>query len=641
MRSLLRSTALAAALLIAPAVLAQSLAPQVFPNPVSSDQDVTVRVTDAHSATVEVIDVLGRRMSTDAEFAAGTYLVRVVYDDGRALEPVPVTVATRGRIGFRLEEASRVATWGDVPLSTGATTERAGPQCDPNLVFGGFNFEAMVGSLMLRPDLTPQSLRVRPDGPENIADFMTCFGQVQGAAFRYVAGEDPGNRPLRILSPRVVGNTSVTYNAEGRIDGAPFTAAYGWNEVFVGSTPAIQFDLDSPFFPGLGLFELIVMDDEVPVHRMIYDGDEGLFVTSNGSEGRINLLRSILLSSIVDGFDVAGGTKPGDVSFVFEFESGDARTINVHAGAGQPIVGVGDAIHITPKFAFDNPYIAYINKVGTRTEGMNRYGLRSTRAAAGGRPNDPQTDAQFFAAGDGFITNQLNKPTSALKPRLTVDGSPFGMPDAYTLQIGREISSLEEAPSDGLAVRHTTDPGGVVLTDEGDYYQIEALIRDQTTATGETVVVRFDKVADGSSPINVTVTSVNGTFSSFEWVVDVGNDGSVEIRQTFPVGTFQIGPDTAFDILGAGATDLDNLLGDRGSTQDFFIGVEANGALLGIYPDFSTPNADINIRSLEIDANQPWDVFAFQEVDEGGTVSPLALTLFGQIDLTRQAASRP
>ena len=105
----LRASALAVLLALAPSALAQDLAPRVFPNPVSTERSVTVEVADAASATLEVVDVLGRRLAVEGELAAGTYLVRAVYADGRVSEPTSLTIATPGRVEFRLADAASAA----------------------------------------------------------------------------------------------------------------------------------------------------------------------------------------------------------------------------------------------------------------------------------------------------------------------------------------------------------------------------------------------------------------------------------------------------------------------------------------------------------------------------------------------------
>ena len=96
-----------------------------------------------------------------------------------------------------------------------------------------------------------------------------------------------------------------------------------------------------------GGYELIVLDDEEVVFRGIVNG--GTYLTPSGPDGRINMLRSILTSRGADGYEVEGGFdntksgigKPGDLSAVMGFESGDGSDVNVYIMDGTPNAGGG------------------------------------------------------------------------------------------------------------------------------------------------------------------------------------------------------------------------------------------------------------------------------------------------------------
>ncbi|MEM1055934.1 MAG: T9SS type A sorting domain-containing protein [Bacteroidota bacterium] len=632
---MLRFTALALILAFAPSALAQDLAPRVFPNPVSTDRVVTVEITDAEVATVEVVDVLGRIVSLDAPLAAGTYLVRARYADGRTTEPAPITIATPGTIELRLVDDAPAA-WADAPQSAPLPTEaNQSLACSQDQIFGGFYLQSNVGSLNPRPELSPAVTIVKPLS-SNDADFTTCFGEVQGSAFRYASGEDFGDFPMRILSPSIEGNTNVTYEVLGNDGNAAFSAQYGWQETDLGGLLVSEFELDTPFFPGLGLFELIVLNDGVVVDRNVYDGAEGLFLSSKGPQGRINLLRSILMTSIVDGFDVAGGGKPGDISFVFELESGDGIDVNVHAGAGAPIVGVGDVIHITPKFAIPNPFEWVINEIRTVTAGMNRYGLRALRFAVGGS-NDPffGSEAQFARVSGDFVDNpQYNPVFDAELPFMNVQGSVFGTPDVYGVQYGRLPGALEEVGSDEMGVVHTPiafarGASGVILDDVGEYYRTVSLVRNETDVEGETVRVQIENTGTGTS---IQVWNDEGTFGTYQFVYDANSDGTNNIVRTFNVGDIEEFSPNSTTILASGASDFDDSYNDAGSTQDFFVAFlvdigGGNGGIVYVFPDFTSVDADVDVRAHTIEANQPWEVFGVRERDE--TDPPAPLTIFG------------
>ncbi|MEL6617176.1 MAG: T9SS type A sorting domain-containing protein, partial [Bacteroidota bacterium] len=210
MRLFTPAAALAALLFLAAGAQAQNLrAPALYPNPITANGVLTVEVADAESARAEVLDVLGRRVSLDGPLAAGTYLVRAVYADGRATAPSRFTTVTTTRVEVRLAEAGAPLAPEAETVATPVAEASLGGGCAPgNVTFGGFQHTVLTdGSLRVRADLQPKSLRAQPSKDFATVDFSTCFGAAKGYAFRYVDQASQGNRSLRVL-PTVAGEST-------------------------------------------------------------------------------------------------------------------------------------------------------------------------------------------------------------------------------------------------------------------------------------------------------------------------------------------------------------------------------------------------------------------------------------------------
>ena len=637
----LRFSLAALLLVLAPDAMAQDLAPRVYPNPVSGVRAVTVELGDAEDATVEVIDVLGRIVAEDVPLAAGTYLVRARYADGRVTRTTPITVATDGPVEFRLDRAVGAQAEAG-PL---VSADKRGPgmsACDEDEIFGGFYFQENRGTLTRRPADTPENLRVDPDRT-NTSDFTTCFGEVQGAAFRYLNQRNDPTRLLRILSPRVVGNTAINYRMTGVANMTPYTTDFGFSERFIDNgtnpnRPAIEFLLDSPFFAGgLGLYQLIVKDaNENVVYRMNEDGADGLFFTSTGRSGRINLLQSIVLGEAVDGFRVTGGRKPGDLTFAFEFASDGGGPVNVHVGEGAPIA-TGTVVEITPKFDFDDIFEPYINTIQTQVRGARGFGLRALRFAAGGsRDAFFGSEAQFTRVTNPYTSNQLTMVTDAQLPMAMVGASSFGSEPVYGLQFGFEPGPLEETGSQEIGAGH--DPG-VTLADVGDLYRGTAVVRNISETQPEIITAEIVK----QDPQNVTVevNAANSSFATYSLILDYDGDGTPEeVNSGLPVDVPVVFC-TQATFFSSGASDRDDQYADISPSQDFFLGAQMDigfgpNSVAYIFPDFATPNADVNVRAYSIEANQPWKLNGVRERD---TMDPPgSLTIFGQ--KIRETSSR-
>ena len=627
--------ALSVALTFASGAVAQDAlrAPALYPNPLAADHPLTVEVADADGAEAEVLDVLGRRV--DGVLAAGSYLVRVAYADGRATAPARFTLLAPSRVQIQLVDGGQ-ASGAAVTAPAPAPSQLGGLCPSGDVVFGGFPFSVVEGIVRARTDVTPEALRIRPvaaNGFDNYAEYSTCLGDVQGVAFRYVDSNAQAGRQLRILSPSIVGNTSVTYTASGTDGTGPFMASYGFAETSINDgtmagVPAAAFQLDSPFFPGgLGVYELIVLNGDDVVYRAVQDGANGLYVTSKSSGGRVNLLRSVVLSSIVDGFDVEGGEKPGDVSFVFEMESGDGQDVGIHAGEGAA-VAFGTAVHITPKFIFPDPYALTLSDVRTVVTGASAFGLRALRFAAGGSEDDfLASEAQFIRKTGSYLDPQLNTVSDAQLPLAFVGPSAFGTQDVYGLQVGREPTSLEETNSNELGLLHGVfvPPAaarggfnGLALDDAGEYYLLTARVRNVTDGANETITARVENV--GGTGLVLTVDGANGTFSDYEFVFDRDVDGTAEVRNTYAAGTpVTFSPD-AVAITASGASDRDDEYSDLGSSQDFLVGFivdfgNGQGGVAYIFPGFASSDAEVSVRTVQVEANQPFPVQGLRERD--------------------------
>ena len=646
----LRASALAVLLALAPSALSQDLAPRVFPNPISAERAVTVEVADASAATLEVVDVLGRRLAPEAGLAAGTYLVRAVYADGRASEPTPVTVATPGPVEFRL--ASPAAQEAAAPLSAPApeAVQAQGEGCSTgDVVFGGFNHVAYTGSLRLRSDLVPKSLRAQPAAGTNVVDFVTCFGDVQGVSYRYIAGGAAGNRPFRVLSPSIVGNTEANFTASYFADGTDRVALYGTFEVALdddgdvstAEVPAIQIGFDPAFsaprsreaqVKGIGGgYQLLIFNDEELVYEGFPADGTPLYATPSGEATRINLLRSILVSSVADGFEVeAASSAPGDLKAAFTFESGDGSPVRFHVGAGAP-VATGTTVHIVPSVPLTDPASVAIREVRTYAPGVNRFGIRALQFAAGGKdmhsgkgPGVPVSDAQWGRPQGDDLEPHVFDVFDGSFPLVFVGSA--GEVEDYGIQWGREPQGLVETPSDGLGLYHGGGlivkqgaPTGVNLDEDGDFYRSTALVRNFTDVQGERIIATLTNV--GGRQTAVTVESANGAFSTYEFFFDRDLDGRPEVRQTGVVGEEQVfgrGNVTVLSSAAFGGSEV-----DFGTNQTFSVGflVELGNGEVGaayVYPNWTSENAEVNVRSYATEAHEPHINSDLFEMNEGG-----------------------
>ena len=651
----LRASALAVLLALAPSALSQDLAPRVFPNPISAERAVTVEVADASAATLEVVDVLGRRLAPEAGLAAGTYLVRAVYADGRASEPTPVTVATPGPVEFRLVSPATAAAESAAPMESAPVTEsaNAGIGCaDGDVTFGGFQHTANLGGVRLRPELVPPSMRVNPPSGSSNSSFTTCLGEVLGWSFRYIAGGDAGNRPLRVLSPAIVGNTQAQFTTN-YMDFGPAKGGlqfvHGTAETFLdhdndpgtASIPSVEaFAFDGFTRGGPGGYELIVLDGEEVVFRGIVNG--GTYLTPSGPDGRINMLRSILTSRGADGYEVEGGFddtkggigKPGDLSAVMGFESGDGSDVNVYimdstpgvGGGGTIFVGSGDAVHLTPYVYLSGEDFA-MTSVTTDVFGANRFGVRAFQFAAGGqfgavrRGGGPSGQGQWARTTDAeYLRQQRTDVVDASNPLVFVGGDV----ERFGLQWGREPKPLQETGSAGIEVYHdglmVTKGGsaGVRLAEDGQYYRATARVRNLTDVQDETVNVELANV--GGTGTSLTVTNENASFSTYTFMFEGANGNT--IVDTYNVGdTIVFGPNVVI-------VDASRSYGQvavppkRGIGQAYSVGflLSNDSGEFGevtILPDWTSVPADVNTRDFATDANQPFMIGSVQEYDEG------------------------
>ncbi|MEM1055935.1 MAG: T9SS type A sorting domain-containing protein [Bacteroidota bacterium] len=662
MHSLLRFTAFALVLALAPSAFAQDLAPRVYPNPVDDERAVTVEVSDAEAATLEIIDILGRRVSVDAPLATGTYFVRVRYADGRALEPTALTVASPGTIELRLVEAlaqaaeSKAAPVLSAPV---ATQSHQGDSCpDGDELFGGFEHTEFTGSLRLRTDLIPKSMRAQPAPGTNTVDFSTCFGATQGVAYRFVSGTDIGNRPLRVLSPASVGNTQASFTARYSADFNPATALYGTFEVFLDDdgdaqtpdVPAVQVGFDADFIDvakeqrpanrgGAG-YQLLVFDaNENLVFETFASENTPLFVTPTGDATRVNLLRSTILSSVVDGFEVPGaGTPPGDLKVSMTFESGDGGDVNVHVDTGAPDA-VGATVHIVPTVFFSDPGTFSVFDIRTFATGVNRYGLRAIQFAGGGGDQGIPT-----TKGPGFVSDaQWGRPQGDYTDPNTFDvfdaQPPFmlvgadGPAEEYGVQFGREPRGLTETGSDAILLLHggflTRGFAGIPLADDGDFYRGTARIRNETDTQADLMSTTFSNV--GGSTTSILVESGSAAFTTFEFAYDADADGTAEIRQDGTVGvplSFNVS-DVQIQGSAAGDGDPDAIGSRQDFAQAFLVVRNDNAGVVYIFPDWPSPDADVDVRSYAAEADEAFFISGVLETDQDDVDALRTLLLRG------------
>ena len=624
MTLLLRTTSLVVLLALTSGAFAQDAlqAPRAYPNPLAADQALIVELPDAASATAEVYDVLGRRVSLNGPLAAGTYLVRALYADGRVTEPVRFTTLSPGQIEIRLVEAA------DSPLAPEAALEAPVVEasngiagCSGDVAFAGFYHTALVGALRIRTDLQPQSMRAKTAG--NNVEFVSCFGGVQGVSYRYIAGGEFWNRPLRVLSPAVVGNTSVTYTVNYTDGTANKQAVYGTFEqqidndgdVNTATVPAVglTFDTDSssPVVTkgGGASYELIVLDDQVVVYRGLVSEFTPLFFTPTGGATRVNLLRSLLLSSAVEGYEIEGGTKPGDISGAFTFESNTGADVNVHVGEGAPIAS-GNSIHVTPVEAgLADPAAFRIFDVRTSALNVEGFGTRAIRFAAGAETGEIGT-AQWAGLFGEFTEPQLFTVMDPSAPYVFVDRGGNGVIPDYGIQWGREPMPLQESGSEEIDVEHAD---GYVVDEAGEFYRSISSVRNESEKQTETITVQIENVGRQTA---VTVTNQEGSFSTYDFIFQ-SSEGT--FQRNYAVGSTNTFSNDGVTVFYTGAVDIEGFAAS--ATQDYFNGfvVELGNGVMGtlyIVPNWDTPFADIEVRYYATETDRPYTVSRVEQYND-------------------------
>ena len=646
-----RFALVAALVALAPLASAQDAlrAPALYPNPLAADHPLTVEVADADGAEAEVLDVLGRRV--DGVLAAGSYLVRVAYADGRATAPARFTLLEPSRVEIVLSEgaAEQAAAVAQAPEAAAGLGGGCGPSTD---LFGGFSFTELTGTLSNQSIVEPFSIRVNPAGTDNVSDYFTCFNAVNGFSFRYVSSTFPGRRQLRVLSPSVVGNTQVSYTADYSVDGSSKQALLGTYEqeidndgdVNTAPVPAAGIGFDADFVAppvasaakmgGGGYGYIVLSDGGAVVASGVASETTPLFVTPTGTETRINLLRSLLLSSAVTGFDIEGEFKDGDISAVFTFESGDGSPVNFHVGEGAP-VGVGTSVHITPQVFYSDPASFVISNVRTFATGLGRYGIRAVQFAAGaeasggvlrgGVPSPSADKAQWGRAIGEYTAPQRFEIVDASSPLVFVGAD--APVDFYGIRWGREPAPLEETGSEQINVLHGGGfargiAGGYLVDEDGEFYEVTSLVRNETDNVGENITTRIQN--DGGQT-TIVVTNASGTFSTYRFVYQATDGSPSALSQTFDVGTAYTFSTSSVEVFLSGSVDIDGFMAS--STQDYFTGFQIvrNGNEAGdlfIVPDWTSEFADVDVRAHGVATDAPYSISSVEATEDVDGLRP-------------------
>ena len=626
MRSSLLSAAFAAAfLLLAGTASAQDgLAPQLYPNPVA-DEALTVAVADAAGAELEVVDLLGRRVSTDASLAAGVYLVRALYADGRATAPARLTKVTAGPLAVTLVEAGAALALADGAPE--ATAAKGAGGC-PTLAYAGLCHRRFTGNLRLLP---ANELRISPTRTGlRVADYEVDLGEVRGVEIRYngVTRE----RPFQVLTPDVVGDSYTSYVADYDDGGSAGQALFGpfeatFNDGVSTDASAVQLGFTLSTNPTLsgetvqpasmrggGSYQYIIMaDDETVVASGTATDTTPLFAVDPSGNEQIYLENSIIMTRFVDGYEVDGGPfKPGDVSVVFAMTNAAGDPVEFHVGEGGGTTAVGRIVHITPDVSVSDPFNFTFSNLRSYNQGAKRHRARAMRIAAGGSffVPPPSAAGAGFAGGSQWGRNQIDFADQQVFNVLDANGvlnlMPSGdspMPTTYGVQWGRESNVLSEVPSAFAAVFHeflvaknAGGGSGYLIDADGEYHDWQVRVRNESDMQDEIITANW--FIDAAGKVKLRVDAAGGTFSSFEFVYI--RDGVVKINNNYAVGDeIQFGV-TELEMFAVGAADdFGSSFGTTG--EEFGLGFILDTPLAGdeevyIMPHFTTPAAEVAIR---------------------------------------------
>ena len=645
----MRATSLLfAALLLLPAsALAQSgKAPAVYPNPLSGPA-LTVEVADTEGASVEILDVLGRRVAAGAPLAAGVYLVRVAYADGRVTAPTRLTRTTGGPLQVRLV----ASTAAPAPEAQAASTEAPSKQAFDDVIgtevvsgvagdcagryYAGFCHEAFRGRLAYR---RPDELRVSTDA-NRVADYNVSMGEVYGVSLRYTVPGDGRERPFQILT-RPFNDSFVSYVATIRDGGVTYDVIFGPVEApfdddgnpATPDVPAVAFGFDvlpptkraattPPATLKGGGYEIIVLDGDTVTLRSVVPDGTPLYAVDPSGDNRIFLERAIGMTSIAEGFEVAGGTKPGDASAVFKVQNGAGDPVTFHVGPGGATTATGTSVHITPVFELATPSNFGITNLRVFANRVNRYNVRAMRFATGSASTGSgQAVAQWARPASFFGTQQGFAITNPVAPVIAIDRVGFPRAPLVGLQIGREPAPLQEIPSEIMRITHDGPTGGagIAVDGPGDRYVATARFRNETDNQDETAAVtwRWNNGAPSYS-----VKSDNSTFSEYELVFESGGSATSTVIPTgvetaFPLGSVVFGSVTSGPAPGVSQT---------GELYAISMDVTVPGGTLRIYvfPKFASTGAMVQTRWVAPESSDPHTITSLTETSlPPGTVIP-------------------
>ncbi len=157
-----------------------------FPNPIAGGP-LTVR-HDAGEAAFELFDVLGRRLDTRAELAAGVYLWRLRLADGSATAAQRLTMLVPGPLDVRLvrEAAPAARAMADAGADAGAGARAATSACRRSSpVFGGVQHRATRGAEIVVGEALEVTRTARYAAAE------TCLGAVKGVGLHFPPAASP------------------------------------------------------------------------------------------------------------------------------------------------------------------------------------------------------------------------------------------------------------------------------------------------------------------------------------------------------------------------------------------------------------------------------------------------------------------
>jgi hypothetical protein len=159
-------------------------APAAYPNPLGRGTLTIAYATEgrAEAPALEVLDLLGRRVSSEGVLPAGVYLLRLRWPDGRLSAAQPLTKLASGPLDVRLAPYEAGSTSGAAPAASTAEPPAEGG-CTGPLVWEGLRHQPL-GSAQL--GVNPAGDLVLSDlGSSGNDGVRTCLGNASGAGAQF------------------------------------------------------------------------------------------------------------------------------------------------------------------------------------------------------------------------------------------------------------------------------------------------------------------------------------------------------------------------------------------------------------------------------------------------------------------------